>query len=58
MGFPGFPGEELVSGAAFRQEYTTGDELRFLCRKRYLVAILVEINLTAASTLAIMACRK
>src|SRR5580692_6942363 len=45
--FPGF--RELVSGAALRLKYSTGDELRILCRKRCFIAILDEVNLTAAS---------
>jgi hypothetical protein len=35
----------MVSGAALRLKYSTGDELRILCRKRCFLAILDEINL-------------
>jgi hypothetical protein len=38
MGFPG--PRELVSGAAIRLKYITGDEIGILCRKRWFVAIL------------------
>jgi hypothetical protein len=38
MGYPG--ARELVSGAAIRLEYISGDEIRILCRKRCFIAIL------------------
>jgi hypothetical protein len=38
MGFPG--PREVVSGAAIRLKYITGQEIGILCRKRWFIAIL------------------
>jgi hypothetical protein len=40
MGFPG--SREVVSGAAIRLKYITGQEIGILCRKRWFIAILDE----------------